>query len=114
MLDEMFSSDAPFPSLDWQLRRGAALAYRVTVGVWPGAVSPLDALPKIGPRPVLLIHGEAEFERSQGRRQYDAARAPKELWVVPGSGYGGYRQAVPEEYARRIREFFERAYMREK
>ena len=70
----------------------------------------MDDLPAISPRPLLLIHGEFEVERTRGQAQFAAAAQPKELWVVPGAGHGQYAQAQPEEYEKRILRFFDAAY----
>ena len=111
LFDEMTSVQAPVLSLEWQLQRVVALVYWATTGTWPGTVSPVEALPLISPRPVLLIHGELEIQHTQGQRQFEAARQPKELWIVPGAGHGAYREVAPQEYARRILEFFDRAFI---
>ncbi len=107
---EITSANAPPLSLDWQIRRLVAAAYTLSVGVWPGQVSPLDDLPAISPRPLLLIHGENEVERTRGQAQFAAAGQPKELWVVPGAGHGQYSSLRPEEYKNRIIDFFDAAF----
>ena len=51
--------------------------------------SPLPEMAKISPIPVLILHGDQDFTVPvhHGRRLYDAAREPKQLWVVPGAGH---------------------------
>jgi dienelactone hydrolase len=67
---------------------------------------------EISPRPLFLI----EAERGQGGETeltdtyYEAAGAPKERWVAPGSHTGGI-EAAPEEYERRVVTFFDRALL---
>jgi pimeloyl-ACP methyl ester carboxylesterase len=65
---------------------------------------PLAHIAAIAPRPVLFIAGDADpFVPNEGSRAlYRAAREPKELWIVPGAGHGGYATAASAEYARRL------------
>jgi len=75
----------------------------------------VDLVGRIAPRPVFLVYavpgqgGEAELTETF----YDAARAPKELWLVPGSEHTGGIEAQPEEYERRVVGFFDRALLDE-
>lgn len=110
LYQEITAVDAPPLSLEWQIQRMVAAAYTLSVGVWPGLVSPVDDLPAISPRPLLLIHGEREVQRTRGQAQFEAAGQPKELWLVPGAGHGQYYSAQPVEYEQRILSFFEKAY----
>jgi uncharacterized protein len=75
-------------------------------GVNPWRVSPVDEIGTISPRPVLLIYGEHEAESGRARLQFDEAGEPKELWIVPGGDHGQNYLVTPEEYARRIEDFF--------
>jgi hypothetical protein len=51
--------------------------------------SPLPAMTKISPLPLLVLHGDqdAVVPVQEGRRLYEAALEPKQLWVVPGAGH---------------------------
>ncbi|MFQ6101606.1 MAG: alpha/beta hydrolase [Anaerolineae bacterium] len=73
-------------------------------------VSPIEAIGILSPRPILLVHGEldAAISVENGRRLYAAAGEPKELYVIPNAGHGGFLQAQPEEYPRRVVGFFDR------
>lgn len=97
-------------SLEWQLQHGVRLAMAIQLGISPGEVNPAHDLARIAPRPVFLIHGELESENNQAEEQYRLAGEPKTLWVVPGSTHGGYHQAAPTEYPRRILHFFDSAF----
>jgi hypothetical protein len=72
-----------------------------------------DLVGRIAPRPVFLIYavpgqgGEAELSEAF----YDAARGPKTIWRVPGSGHTGGIEARPEEYERRVVRFFDGALL---
>lgn len=96
----------------------ASLIYRTTLfffrretGVAPCDISPISVIGRISPRPVLLIYGEHEASEGHAREQYEAAGEPKALWVVPGCGHGGYLQAAPEEWERRVVAFFDGVFL---
>ncbi len=94
-------------SLEWQIQRGVALILWARLGVWPGRISSLEALPNLAPRPVLLIFGELEALGAQAQAQFAAAQPPKELWILPGVDHGGYALADPVAYQQRVLEFLE-------
>jgi hypothetical protein len=72
-----------------------------------------DLVPRIAPRPILLIaaphsgHGE-ELNRNYVR----AAGAPKALWEIPESRHVGGQSTRPREYERRVVGFFDEALAR--
>lgn len=74
---------------------------------------PVEVVAQISPRPVFLIFGELEesLPPASGRLLFQAAGHPKELWIVPHVGHGGYFQAEPEEFERRVVSFFESALL---
>lgn len=76
------------------------------------SADPIRTIAKISPRPVLIMHGEADtaIPVSEAYRLFSAAREPKELWVVPGAGHRQIEEIQPIEYRRRIVEFFDRAF----
>lgn len=76
-------------------------------GVNPWQVSPVDDIGEISPRPVLLIYGEHEAASGRAQMQFEAAGEPKTLWLVPGGDHGQNYRIAPEEYARRVVEFFD-------
>jgi fermentation-respiration switch protein FrsA (DUF1100 family) len=51
--------------------------------------SPLPSMQDISPIPLLVIHGKEDriVPPVHARRLYNAAREPKELWLVPGAGH---------------------------
>lgn len=77
-------------------------------GVPVAAASPVEVIRQIGPRPLLLIYGE--MEAANGQALYTAAGGPKDLWIVPGAGHGGYADVAPDEYQERIVSFFDAAF----
>jgi fermentation-respiration switch protein FrsA (DUF1100 family) len=50
---------------------------------------PAEAAARISPTPVLIVHGDQDiyFPPDHARQLYDAAREPKELWLIPGFGH---------------------------
>ncbi len=75
-----------------------------------GAVRPIEAAPALSPRPLLLIHGDADslIPVSHAHALFETAGEPKELWVVAGAEHcGGYFADRPA-YVDRAAAFFER------
>ncbi len=109
--DELTAAYAPPLSVQWQVQRLVVFFFRLRTGVHPRTISPVDDLPAIAPRPVLLIHGELEADRSRAHQQYESASSPDNanasLWIVPDASHGAYRRLHPEEYDARIVEFFD-------
>jgi dienelactone hydrolase len=70
-----------------------------------------DLVGRIAPTPVFFIYGEhgQDGERNLNPTYYAAAREPKALWEVRGSGHVGGITAQPREYERRIVAFFDQA-----
>ena len=84
----LFSNDAPPPSLK-------------------------DLVGRIAPTPVFFVYGEhgQDGERNLNPTYYAAAREPKAIWRVPGSGHVGGITAKPAEYEQRVVGFFDRALL---
>lgn len=97
----------PIGSLGWQIQQSVAVVIWLRTGVWPGKVSPVEDIARLQPRPLLLIYGEDEVESVRGYDQFNLAGEPKYLWVVPGIGHGGYFQAFPDEFERKVVELLE-------
>jgi fermentation-respiration switch protein FrsA (DUF1100 family) len=85
-----------------------AASYWLQSGTNPWQVSPIDDLPAISPRPILLIYGESEIASGRAYDQFAAASQPKELWVVPGGDHGRNYAQSPAEYEQRVLAFFDR------
>ena len=70
---------------------------------------PVEVVGKIAPRPVLVIGGEHDLvvPPTLVHTLFNASGQPKELWLVPNAGHGGYATAAPLEYRRRIVTFFD-------
>jgi len=73
-----------------------------------------DLVGRISPTPVFFIYGEhgQDGERNLNPQYFAAARAPKSIWQVPGSGHVGGINARPREYERRVIRFFDRTLLK--
>jgi pimeloyl-ACP methyl ester carboxylesterase len=66
------------------------LKTRVSPAGWnPVPESPSEVAPMIAPIPFLVVHGDKDvyFPLDHAHQLYEAARDPKDLWVVPGFGH---------------------------
>ncbi|NWF80773.1 MAG: alpha/beta hydrolase [Chloroflexi bacterium] len=72
-------------------------------------VRPVDAIARLTPRPVLLIHGAADHvvPVTHAQRLYAAAGEPRELWIVDGADHCGAYFADRVTYCRRVTGFFD-------
>jgi pimeloyl-ACP methyl ester carboxylesterase len=79
-------------------------------GIRAESVSLTGAMPALAPRPALVVAGGQDpyVPESQSREIFDAARSPKELYVVDGAHHGQYTK-VPAgaAYLERIGRFFD-------
>ncbi|HYZ54392.1 MAG TPA: alpha/beta fold hydrolase [Streptosporangiaceae bacterium] len=78
---------------------------RVSPVRWnPTPVPPDEAAAQISPIPLLIVHGDKDlyFPVEHAQRLYEAARDPKELWLVPGFGHAetGCRPALVDRIGR--------------
>ena len=70
---------------------------------------PIDAVGRIAPRPLLIIHGEGDsmVPVEHAHQLYQRAGEPRDLWIVPGVEHcGGYFLDRPA-YCHRVITFFE-------
>ncbi len=95
--------------------QGRAAQWGALLGVRLGGLrlddpQPIALVPRIAPRPLLIVTGEADAAATPAtaRALYAAAGEPKRLWVVAGAGHGGYGEAA-RDYGERIRAFFDEA-----
>lgn len=74
------------------------------------AVDPLQAMPALAGRPVLLI-GDSDDDVSppnSARRLYDAASDPKELWIIQGTEHANGFLVFPHRYEQHVLRFYEK------
>ena len=79
------------------------------VGLDLGQVRPIDDVAGIAPRAILFIHGEDDplVDVNNSLRLYEAAREPKELYLIPGAKHGGFLTVEGEELERRMVRFLD-------
>jgi fermentation-respiration switch protein FrsA (DUF1100 family) len=77
-------------------------------GVTVADVDATKVIGRISPRGVLLMQGGADvvISTESGRRLYEAAGEPRELWFDPDVGHSRFDTARPEEFERRVTTFF--------
>jgi pimeloyl-ACP methyl ester carboxylesterase len=89
-------------------------AVNLFVGADVSTARPLDAIARIAPRPILLIHSadddNATTPLEGARKLFAAAEEPKELWVAPRGGHVGAINAFPDEYRARVVAFLRAAF----
>jgi len=76
---------------------------RISQGRWdPVPVPPAEAAARIAPTPVLIVHGDSDdyFPCDHAEQIFEAAKQPKELWIIPGLGHA--ESAIGEAVLDRI------------
>jgi pimeloyl-ACP methyl ester carboxylesterase len=65
-------------------------------------------LPRLAPRPLLMIHGGADtyIKPEMARALFARARQPKEFWLVDGAKHNQALQVAGEAYRQRVLDFF--------
>jgi dienelactone hydrolase len=102
------------PGSAWMELLGTGVLTAATA-LFTDNVPPADLLslvPRISGA-TFFVYGEQgqPIERPANEAFYAAARGPKEIWEVPGSGHMKGIEAQPSEYERRIVGFFDRALL---
>jgi fermentation-respiration switch protein FrsA (DUF1100 family) len=67
------------------------------------------AMPKIAPRPLMMIHGGSDtyIKPKMARALFDRAGEPKEFWLVDGAKHNQAMQVANGDYRRRVLAFFD-------
>ena len=98
----------------WGLPEGvfapaARVAYGVLCGADPRRVSPIAALRRPSRAATLIINGalDPRMTPRDAESLYEAARGSKALWLAPGAGHLESHAVAPEEYERRVVEWFD-------
>jgi pimeloyl-ACP methyl ester carboxylesterase len=99
----------PLGSLRLPLPPYGIAAVNAMVGTDVTRARPLEAVARISPRPILLIHSADDANATTpvegARRLFAAAGDPKELWVAPRGGHVGAINASADEYRARVLAF---------
>jgi dipeptidyl aminopeptidase/acylaminoacyl peptidase len=70
------------------------------------AASPIDQVARIAPRPVMIIHGAEDRLVPPAHALRLARAAGTQAWLIPGANHARTYTTAPEEYARRVGDFF--------
>jgi fermentation-respiration switch protein FrsA (DUF1100 family) len=95
----------------WPIARLADAFLGRRAGYRHGDVMPEREVAAIAPRPLLIIHGTADavIPIEHAYRVYEAAGAPKELWIGEGAEHCATYFLDRSVYCARVATFFERA-----
>ncbi len=91
------------------------LGMRTLYGVWPAQASPLRDIPAVSPRPVLIMHGDADSQIpvANAYALAEAGGENVELWIVEGAEHFIFKVNgdAPEDafYREKVLAFLERA-----
>jgi len=81
-------------------------------GFDPSKVQPIKSIARISPRPILLIHGEADTQISidNSRQLFAAAHNPNaQLWTVPNADHVQSYKTEPVAYLDHVQTFFDKS-----
>ena len=80
-------------------------------GVSLRRVRPIDAVGRLSPRPLFIIHCTADrfIPPDHGTRIFARAKEPKQIWQIPVGGHIDGLVVASAEYKRRVVEFFNSA-----
>ena len=97
------ASSVAAPLLLWQLQP--------RLGVSPSQLRPADHIRQVR-CPLLIIGGAEDAHTTQAdtRLLYDAAVAPKRLWLIPDAKHVDFYEAARDEYRDRVLTFLERSF----
>lgn len=79
------------------------------LGVPISKLNPIRRLPDVD-APVLVVGGDRDTDTTEAetRALFDAAREPKELWIVRGAAHEDFSRVDPDGYRRHVIEFLSR------
>ena len=97
------ASSVAAPLLLWQLQP--------RLGVAPSQLRPADHIRQVR-WPLLIIGGTEDLHTTEAdtRLLYDAAVAPKLLWLIPGAKHVDFYEVAGDEYRERVLTFLERSF----
>lgn len=108
--------DYDLPRMEKILGTPMGLVKQTSISVFSHQAPPTGLkklVPKIAPRPIMLIAApNAPTGEDLNRVYYKAAGEPKTLWEIPESKHVGGLEARPREYERRVVGFFDQALRR--
>ena len=104
-MEDEFDYLVPYPILNPL----AKILAEMRTGISLDDVRPVDAIARISPRPVYIVHSAADkvAPPDAGERLYHAAREPKFLWVEENVPHQQIYLANPRRYRKRLIGFFD-------
>ena len=110
MINQNFQSHVGLPPVPFATL--VVLVMERRLGGSAGAVRPIEAVRRLGNRPVLIIDDAADSVNPPGAAEqlYAAASGPKTLWTIAGAGHamGYFRE--PASYQERVLRFFAQVF----
>lgn len=114
--------EGTYPDFESEFR--GLMGGRGFVSLWPAQatarfygvpverIRPVDRVGAIAPRPLLVVvaSNDPDAPLPAVQRLFDAAAQPKQLFIVPGEGHGGYARLAPDEYERVLVGFLEAVF----
>jgi fermentation-respiration switch protein FrsA (DUF1100 family) len=97
---------------NWPFMSIAVALASLRLGLRLGDFSPVREIGRIAPRPLFLIHSgrDLRMPSQEARDLWQAAREPKEQWIVPDADHGEAWLVAKGEYERRLVSFFRKAF----
>ncbi len=109
-VEDAFEDRSIFPK--WPFASLLVALAEQRLGLKVSQVDSTRDLAMLSPRPVLIIHGAADhlFSPDHALKMYAAAKEPKTLWLIEGSGHANLVTDHEAEYRERVVMFFEKAF----
>lgn len=104
-MEDEFDYLVPYPVINPL----AKILAQIRTGIPLDELSPVEAIARISPRPVYIVHSSADkvAPPDAGQRLYDAAREPKFLWLEEDTPHLQIYLANPRRYKQRLIGFFD-------
>jgi fermentation-respiration switch protein FrsA (DUF1100 family) len=109
VMEPEFSKRTKFPKF---FLKPLLFMVRIMYGVDFTDIKPIESVSEIVPRPIFFIHGELDdiFSVEHAERLLEASGNPQnQLWIVPQAEHVMAYRKYPEEYMKRVIEFFNSA-----
>jgi len=86
-----------------------AAIVRLRTGVDVDRIRPVDAIARISPRPLLIVHclDDITVPPDNSERNFAAAKEPKQLWGIPTCGHVDGLKIARREYEGHVGRFFQ-------
>lgn len=116
--DSSYAAILPIIEAAWPSASGLPSAFLpatlvmgdVLLGYDLSAARPMDDITRVAPRPVLIIHGDADqLVPVSNAAELQRAVPQAVLWILPGVGHAKGYTSMPEAYVARVADFFEQS-----